>query len=417
MSIVDYNRVVVVFGESDTVYATRHNFWVNGERHRLRSPGAITPGELVDAFAKVPSTGVAQTVNASGVLNIDNLCDANPWTLDWNINMERDVIPSGKLLVEAVSMVNDLLNDSNSKPTAAATTAAPVQSKPQPSGVPSVQVGDKTYYARWWGSVGEYDYIAVRKALRAGINVLLKGIPGCGKTMLTQAAAGPGLHIVSGSEGTDQAALLGQGNFNAQGQVVYEEGPFTAAAKHRHDSHCERDANGEIYCGKATVLFDEANGVDPRIAMLANPFTDGRPTIHTVEHGLIEVSPDFACVLNINPEIVGLELSPALSSRMGLEFEMLPDYSVGGYMGCSDELISWAEAVLRRKRNGEPVGDLPSLRLMGQHAEVTEIFGREVAWRNLMGKANPASQAAWIDAAETEVGISIPDLADGLLLA
>lgn len=409
MSMKQYTKVIQVTGASDTLYFTNAGEVCVGSGKPTTVGIPVQPRDLPGLFQGLTGIGVAQKVLAAGGLVVHPTED-KPWALDWSLAESVDV-GSNLLLIQVVDNLNNWLNE----PAVIAATATPAATSTQATLDPIV-VGSKTYIPRWWDVFADWDVNVLRKAIRSQMHVHLVGSPGCGKTLLTQAAAGPGLEVAVGSEGMDRSDLMGQGNFNEKGQVVYVPGALPKAATHRHDSQCERDKNGDLNCGKSTILFDEANGADPRVAMLMNPWLDGRSVVDTVEYGLIEISPDFVTVLNTNPDIAGLYLSPALESRMTMPIIVQPDFSIGQQMGVNPKAIQWAEALLLRKNNGEPVGELPSLRLLDQFKDMEAIFGEDIAWRNMMGKATASAVKAWVDVAATEVGVDYPGMEDGLVL-
>jgi MoxR-like ATPase len=278
--------------------------------------------------------------------------------------------------------------------------ADPIGTKPLAANAkemqPITRPGGQVYYPRRYK--GTTDVLFIRRAVEQGMNVLLIGAPGDGKTAVLEAALGL-ITTVSCDEGTTRSDFLGEGFFKPDGSTGYHWGPAPEALTHTHDSQCEEGCNLNI------LYADEVNAARPSEIKILHPMGDDRKVVHTTEHGALVKSPDFRLIASINPDEVGTYLSPALRSRFHVVINWTPDYSVAKRLGVPDVIVNSAIKLQKQKAAGEPIAALPSMRDLLAFRDVAKAFDIPTAWENLISSADPLAQAQWIEKLSNDAGL------------
>ena len=306
------------------------------------------------------------------------------------------------------AVVDKAASEFGSSASAKPAASAPPKPKSKPKTKTYTKPDGSPYIARLMAKTGDYDVEAIRKSVRAGFHIMIDGPPGCGKTALTQAAIGPGMHTVLVNEGTEASKFMGSGYLKPDGSLGYHLGPLPLATGHIHDDNCPDP------CGRATLYADEVNSGRHNELTILNEVTDGRTEYYSEEHGVLPISPDFRMIITINPDVPGSYLLPSFQSRFTLQFSMETDYNVAKVLKVDSTVVKWAKTLQSKKANGTPMGPLPNMRDLIGWQRVNDVFGPETAWSNLMSKAGPMNIAIWQDVQGRLPGA--PDVASPLAL-
>ena len=220
------------------------------------------------------------------------------------------------------------------------------------------------------------DVVMMRTARDHGIHIGLRGAPGCGKTVLTDAAF-PDCVTVIGSESTDEAALLGDWNpTDTPGKYVYIDGPAAIAA-----------IEGR------TLFVDEGFLIDPEVLSVLYPAMDGRGELYVkgrpAEIGgpIVEVQKGFNVVLAYNPYVPGIRISDAMWSRLGIKIEYTTDFKLCKTMGVPGPAVTAAIKLDKLLRNpGHELMWAPQTRELLRFRDIAAIFGTDFAVANLISE-------------------------------
>lgn len=236
------------------------------------------------------------------------------------------------------------------------------------------------------GSSTDVDFI--RKVYESRMPALLFGLPGTGKSSLLEAAL-PGLITVMGNSDTEVADFIGSWIQNPDGTYEWVDGPLVLAME-----------------GGVPLLIDEIALVDPRTMALVYSVMDGRnrlPITANPRRGDAVAVDGFVVYGACNPDAPGSIMSDALLSRFQIHVNMTTDWDLAGRLGVPKATIEIARKLEDRYTSGDIVAP-PQLREMLTFRDVSEVFGVDVAYANLLSQARLEDRAVYSEVMQSKAG-------------
>ena len=156
--------------------------------------------------------------------------------------------------------------------------------------VPRKELAERYVHRKIWG---QEDFAVYDTARAEGINVLIYGPTGPGKTTSVEAwAAERGLRMasISGNASMEPSQMTGKFVSDGEGAFMWIDGPVTDVVR-----------NGGV------LLLDEVNFISPKIYTNLYSLTDGRRNITLLDHHgeTIEAHKDLTIFATMNPEYIG----------------------------------------------------------------------------------------------------------------
>ena len=156
--------------------------------------------------------------------------------------------------------------------------------------VPRIELAKRYVHRKIWG---RDDFEVYDHARAHGINVLIYGPTGPGKTTSVEAwAAERGLRMatISGNASMEPSQMTGKFVSDGEGGFAWIDGPVTDVVR-----------NGGV------LLLDEVNFINPKIYTNLYSLTDGRRTITLLDHHgeTIEAHKDLTIFATMNPDYIG----------------------------------------------------------------------------------------------------------------
>lgn len=215
------------------------------------------------------------------------------------------------------------------------------------------------------------DVETLRKAREAGMNSLLSGYPGTGKTAMVEAAFGNEVVIVEGHGDMEVSDMIGSYVAMPDGNFVWVDGPVIVAMRNGY-----------------TLFIDDFTLIPPQVLTRIYPLMDGRGVLHIREHEgeMVEAKPGCVVVGAHNPDAPGAILSAPMRSRFHVQMEVKTDLTMAARLGVPQKAILCA-AALRRARDAGESGWAPETRDLKAFRDVSAVFGESFAAANMLASA------------------------------
>jgi MoxR-like ATPase len=336
-----------------------------------------------------------------------------------------------------------------------------------------VRPGGQTYYTRAVAA-GLNDVQMYRRAQQQGLNILLFGPPGTGKTSALEAAFGDGIVTVEGNGDTEVRDLIGgyvqkvgapelqqareagvQILDEAQALVLAVTGQMTGkqvvvcgtpssadtveklhAAGAQLTPFFDNAAAYVVACGSAMdkffewengpaviaaeqdkVLFiDDFTKIMPVVLTKLFPLMDDRRMIRLeqkVGGTEVKAGPNFIVVGAHNPGAPQAVLEEAMAARFGLHAHVSSDFRLARKLGVDPRVVSVAER-MRNDHEAKLVKWAPQMRELLAFQKVADEFGAEFAARNMIASA-PENERAALHSELSKHFNGLPAHLDGML--
>lgn len=204
--------------------------------------------------------------------------------------------------------------------------------------IPDAKYGEQYINRRFDGNT---DYEIFDSALRNGVNVLLEGEAGAGKTMSVQGYASKRklkYFNIASNQGIDPSQLFGRWIPRADGNgYVWQDGAVTLLVR-----------NGGV------LLINEINFLPTRISTVLFSLLDYRREIQLLDNGgeVIKAHPDLLIVGDMNYGYKGTqELNQAFADRFGIKLEYPYDRSIESKIIKSKSVLSLADQLREQYAN------------------------------------------------------------------
>jgi len=229
---------------------------------------------------------------------------------------------------------------------------------------------------------GVEDFSIFDTARADGINVLIYGPTGPGKTTAVEAwAAERGLRMatVSGNASMESRQLFGGFIPDGNGGYGWIDGPVTDVVR-----------NGGV------LLLDEMNFISPKIYTTLYPLTDGRRTITLLDHmgETITAHPDLTIFATMNPDYVGTTpLNFAMRNRFDIQLSWDYDDAVEEKLVNSKALRTLVKQLRAEAAKGQY--DTPiSTNMLIEFSDFVTKLGYEFAVENFIAHFGAEEQAS-----------------------
>jgi hypothetical protein len=205
--------------------------------------------------------------------------------------------------------------------------------------VPPMKLAERYVHRKVYGVE---DFKTFDTARAKGINVLIYGPTGPGKTTAVEAwAAERNLRMatVSGNASMESRQLFGGFIPDGNGGYGWIDGPVTDVVR-----------NGGV------LLLDEFNFISPKIYTTLYPLTDGRRTITLLDHmgETIVAHPDLTIFATMNPDYIGTTpLNFAMRNRFDIQLSWDYDDAVESKLISSKSLLLIAKQLRAEAAKGQ----------------------------------------------------------------
>lgn len=249
--------------------------------------------------------------------------------------------------------------------------AAAVETSVRLASVPDESVADK-YIGRIIH--GRTDEQIFEMALKEGMNVLLEGDTGAGKTLAAMAFAARKrmpFYSVPNNVGIDPSQLFGKFVPDEDGIAVgvWQDGPVTDLVRHG-----------------GVLLINEVNFLPPRVATVLFSLLDGRREIALLDHKgeVIKAHPNLLIIGDMNPDYLGTQpLNDAFRNRFEIQLQWDYDDKVEAALVKSKTLLSFAKNIRKRRRDGDIETPL-STNMMVEFENIAGQLGLAFAMENMV---------------------------------
>jgi hypothetical protein len=245
--------------------------------------------------------------------------------------------------------------------------------------VPPQHLADRYIHRKVYGVE---DFSIFDTARTEGINVLIYGPTGPGKTTAVEAwAAERGLRMatVSGNASMESRQLFGGFIPDGKGSYGWIDGPVTDVVR-----------NGGV------LLLDEMNFISPKIYTTLYPLTDGRRTITLLDHmgETITAHKDLTIFATMNPDYVGTTpLNFAMRNRFDIQLSWDYDDAVEEKLVSSNSLRKLVQQLRNEAAKGQY--DTPiSTNMLIEFSDFVSKLGYEFAVENFIAHFGAEEQAS-----------------------
>jgi len=223
------------------------------------------------------------------------------------------------------------------------------------------------------------DVMVLRSMREHGVHCLTTGVPGTGKSALKEAAFGPQMITVLGTEDLEAADL--QGSYvEVDGAWVWVDGPLIIAME-----------QGLVF------YLDEIGVVRPKQMAQLYALMDGRGDLLVTanpKRGVVKAQPGFIVVASTNLDSPEVRMTEAVMNRFGLKIQVETDYKMAAAQFGIPEWLTGASENLEVRRKSKEISWSPQTRDLILWRKNTEILGDEhLALGSMINSAPAAAQA------------------------
>ena len=239
--------------------------------------------------------------------------------------------------------------------------------------VPNPKWG-KEYINRKIDGVVEWDIYD--HALANGINVLVEGGAGSGKTMSVQgyaSARGYRYFNISSNNGVEPSQLFGRWIPTAEGNYKWQDGAVTLLVRHG-----------------GVLLINEVNFLPVRVSTVLFSLLDYRREIQLLDNGgeVIKAHPNLLIVADMNAGYRGTqELNQAFADRFGIKLEFGYDRAIENKVIPNKALLTLADQ-LREQYDKEEISTPISTRALVSLLANAKQFGVDFAITSFVNSFN-----------------------------
>lgn len=235
--------------------------------------------------------------------------------------------------------------------------------------VPRIELAKRYVHRKIWG---REDFEVFDHARKHGINVLIYGPTGPGKTTSVEAWAAErqlAMATISGNASMEPSQMTGKFTPDGNGGYVWIDGPVTDVVR-----------NGGV------LLLDEVNFINPKIYTNLYSLTDGRRCITLLDHlgETIQAHPDLTIFATMNPDYIGTTpLNYAFRNRFDIQIPWDYDDAVEHKLIKSKALL----VLIKQLRNEAAKGQYEtpiSTNMAMEFCEFLPDLGYEFAMENFI---------------------------------
>ncbi|CAB4121884.1 AAA domain containing protein [uncultured Caudovirales phage] len=245
--------------------------------------------------------------------------------------------------------------------------------------VPRKQLAERYVHRKIWG---QEDFAVFDAARKEGVNVLIYGPTGPGKTSAVEAWAAERdlrLATISGNASMEPSQMTGKFVSDGEGAFMWIDGPVTDVVR-----------NGGV------LLLDEVNFINPKIYTNLYALTDGRRSITLLDHHgeTIEAHPDLTVFATMNPDYIGTTpLNFAFRNRFDIQIPWDYDDAVEEKLITSKSLRTLMKQLRVEANKGQY--ETPISTNMGiEFIRFVDILGYEFAAENFIAHFGIDEQAS-----------------------
>lgn len=241
------------------------------------------------------------------------------------------------------------------------------------------------------------DVQMLRQARKQNLAVLMRSLPGTGKTMAALAAFGDELLTIQCDADTLSADFTG--GFiptDKAGEFGWADGNLVKAMEQGRPLLVD-----EIALAESRALAVLLSAMDGRreIVITANP-----------ARGTIKAKEGFFVIAAYNPDVPGARMSDAILSRFPIQIQFSTDFDAMKKLGVPQEIVTAARNLDKKREAGE-IATSPQAREMLNFKKNQDLFGEAFALRALIQSLPVSDQDVVADVLNRSYGKTIKALA------